>query len=206
MGQLIACAAADGVVVASDSRAIIFEPGGEERYVSLNRIVPVASHAVLASAGNWEAQDICQDFASFAKAEGITDIKDLINAAIPFFTSRYDDILRNMCQTVPPDPIVNMYLLLAGYAKAADQPGHLFIIWDRPKPPKIEYNQVTDIFTLPRRMGLEFKLQKMVKDKAPVGTILDAVRAGLEKQAAQDEAIAAPFRYVTITAKGISQV
>jgi hypothetical protein len=204
MGQLIACAAADGVVVATDSRAVLFEPGGEERPITLNRIVPLTSNAVLASAGNWEAQDVCQDFASFAKAEGITEIKDLINAAIPFFTSRYDEVLRNMCQTVPPDPIVNMYLLLAGYS--AKDGAHLFIIWDRPKPPKIEYNQVTDVFTLPRRMGLEFKLQKMVKDQASVTAILDAAKAGMAKQAGQDDTIGPPFRYVTITQKGITQI
>jgi hypothetical protein len=205
MGQLIACAAADGVVVATDSRAVLFEPGGGERNITLNRIVPVTSHAVLASAGNWEAQDVCQDFASFAKAEGITEINDLINAAIPFFTSRYDEVLRNMCQTVPPDPIVNMYLLLAGYDTKAKET-HLFVIWDRPKPPKIEYNKVTDVFTLPRRMGLEFKLQKMVKDKASVNAIMDAAKAGMEKQAAGDDTIGPPFRYATITAKGIAQI
>jgi 20S proteasome alpha/beta subunit len=206
MGQLIACATADGVVVATDSRATMFEPGGEERYITLNRILPVTSHAVLASAGNWQAQDICNDFVSFAKAEGITDIKDLIDAAIPFFTSRYDEVMRIMCQTVPPDPIVNMYLLLAGYStKTPDHPSQLFIIWDRPKPPKIEYNQVTEVFTLPRRMGLEFRLNQLVKSKAPVDSILNLARNGMEALANQDEDIGGPFRYVTITAKGIVQ-
>jgi len=205
MGQLIACAATEGVLVASDSRAPFFEPQGEERFISLDRVVPVTSHAVLASAGNWEAADICKDFASFAKSEGLTEMDDLINAAIPFFTSRYDEILRKMCETVPPDPVINMYLLLAGYSKKTpDHPGHLFIIWDRPQPPKIEYNRVTDIFTLPRRMGLEFKLNELVKQKASLAQIVDAAKTGMDKLAAQDQAIGPPFRYVTITAQGIS--
>jgi hypothetical protein len=205
MGQLIACAATEGVLVASDSRALFFEPQGDERFITIDRLVPVTSHAVLASAGNWEAADICKDFAAFAKAEGLTDLDDLINAAIPFFTSRYDEILRKMCETVPPDPIINMYLLLAGYSnKTPDHPGHLFVMWDRPQPPKIEYNRVTDIFTLPRRMGLEFKLNDLVKKKAPLAQVVDAAKAGMEKLAAQDQTIGAPFRYVTITAQGIA--
>jgi hypothetical protein len=204
MGQLIACAAAEGVLVASDSRAVFFEPFGEERMISVDRVIPVTSHAVLASAGNWEAADICKDFATFAKSEGLTDMDALIEAAIPFFTSRYDEVLRKMCEKVPPDPIINMYLLLAGYSKATpDHPGHLFVIWDRPQPPKIEYNRVTDIFTLPRRMGLEFKLNELVKKKAPLAQIVDAAKAGMEKQAAQDQTIGPPYRYVTITAQGI---
>jgi hypothetical protein len=204
MGQLIACAAADGVLVASDSRAVFFEPYGEERFITVDRIIPVTPHAVLASAGNWEAQDICKDFASFAKSEGLTDMDALIEAAIPFFTSRYDEMLRKMCEKIPPDPIINMYLLLAGYSpKTPDHPGHLFVIWDRPQPPKIEYNRVTDIFTLPRRMGLEFKLNELIKKKAPLSQIVDTSRAGLEKLATQDQTIGAPYHFVTVTAEGI---
>lgn len=207
MGQLIACAAAEGVLVASDSRAVFFEPFGEERAITIERVIPVTSHAVLASAGNWEAADICKDFADFVKSEGLVEMAELIKAAIPFFTGRYDEIMRKMCEKVPPDPIVNMYLVLAGYSKAtSDHPGHLFVIWDRPQPPKIEYNRVTDIFTLPRRMGLEFKLNELVKKKAPLTQVVDAAKAGMEKLAAQDDSIGAPYRYVTITAQGIKEL
>ncbi len=202
MGQLIACAASDGVVVATDSRAVMFEPYGEERFITLDRVVPVSSQAVLASAGAIEAHDLCKDFASFAKDEGLTDMDALIEAAIPFFSGRYDEILRKMCEKCPPDPIINMYLVMAGYSGNA---GHLFVIWDRPKPPKIEYNRVTDVFTLPRRMGLEFKLNQLIKEKAPLAKLAEAAKAGMEKLAGQDDSIGAPFHYVTITKAGISK-
>jgi len=204
MGQLIACAAAEGVLVASDSRAVFFEPHGEERFITVDRLVPVTSHAVMASAGNWEAADICKDFADFAKNEGLVEMDELIEAAIPFFTGRYDEILRKMCEKMPPDPIVNMYLLLAGYStKSSNHPSRLFIIWDRPKPPKIESNRDTEVFTLPRRMGLEFKLNELIKKKAPLAQMVDAAKAGMEKLASQDQTIGQPYRYVTITADGI---
>ena len=202
MGQLIACAASDGVVVATDSRAVMFEPYGEERFITLDRVVPVSSQAVLASAGAIEAHDLCKDFASFAKDEGLKDMDTLIEAAIPFFSSRYDEILRKMCEKCPPDPIINMYLVMAGYSGNA---GNLFVIWDRPNPPKIEYNRVTDVFTLPRRLGLEFKLNQLIKEKAPLAKLADAAKAGMEKLAGQDESIGAPFHYVTITKAGISK-
>ncbi len=207
MGQLIACATPEGVLVGSDSRTVYFEPHGEERFITLDRVVPVTSHAVLASAGNWESQDICKDFASFAQDEGLTDLGALIDAAIPFFTSRYDEILRKMCEKMPPDPVVNMYLLLAGYsANTPEHPGHLFIIWDRPKPPKIEFNRVTNVFTLPRRLGLEFHLQQLIQQQAPLAKFVDAAKAGMEKLAHQDPSIGPPYYYVTVTAKGVSQV
>ncbi len=207
MGQLIACATAEGVLVGTDSRAEFFEPHGEERFITVDRLVPVTSHAVLASAGNWEAQDICNEFASFAKSEGIMDVDGLIDAAIPYFTGKYDELLRKMCEKIPPDPVVNMYLLLAGYnTKTPDDPTRLFIIWDRPKPPKIEFNRVTDIFTLPRRMGLEYKLNQLVQQKAPLARVVETAKAGMDKLASQDEKIGPPFRYLTVTAGGLSKV
>jgi hypothetical protein len=200
MGQLIAGAAADGVLLAADSRAVMFEPYGEERFITLDRLVPVTSHVVLASAGALEAHELATAFASFAKDEGLTDMDGLIEAAIPFFTSRYDEILRKMCEKVPPDPIVNMYLVLAGFSGNA---GHLFVIWDRPQPPKIEYNRVTDVFTLPRRMGLEFKLNQLIKEKAPLAKLAEAAKAGMEKLAGQDKYLGPPYQYVTITQAGM---
>ncbi len=202
MGQLIACATAEGVMVASDSRTVFFEPNGDEKFITLNRIVPVTSHAVLASAGNWESQDICKEFAGFAKSEGLADMNALIDAAIPFFTSRYDEILRKMCETTPPDPVINMYLLLAGYSGNA---GHLFVIWDRPKPPKIEYNRATNIFTLPRRMGLEIRLAELIKQKAPLAKFQETAKAALEKIAATDNYVGPPYHFATVTAKGVAQ-
>jgi hypothetical protein len=97
-----------------------------------------------------------------------------------------------------------MYLLLAGYSSSSPKnPGQLFIIWDRPKPFRIEYNRVTNIFTLPRRMGLEFSLKQLVESKAPLPKLLDWIKSHLEKLAGIDEGIGPPYHYVTITDKGI---
>lgn len=207
MGQLIACAAVGGILVASDSRTEFFEPDGTVRYITQRRLTPVTSHAVLASAGAWEAQNICQDFADFAKKEDLTDIDDLIQAAIPFFTGKYDEILRNLCTISPPDPIINMYLLLAGYSpKTPDNPYKIFVIWDRPKPPRIEYNQVTHIFTLPRRMGLEYTLNSMVAQAASLAQLAETAKAAMEKLAAQDDSIGPPYQYLAITDQGAHQL
>jgi hypothetical protein len=206
MGQLIACATAEGVLVGSDSRTVIFEPGGEERLISLNRLLKVADHVILASAGAVEAQDLCQDFAGFAKGEKLTDVDELIDAAIPYFTGRVDDVMRRMCEKLPLDPVINLYLLLAGYsAKTPDHPGRLFIIWDRPKPPKVEFNRVADVFTLPRRLGLEYRLSQLVKQQAPLAALVDAARAGLEKLAGQDESVGAPYRFYTVSNTGMAE-
>lgn len=206
MGQLIACAAPEGVLLASDSRTEYFEPSGEERFITVERLIPVGTHAVLASAGAVEGHGLCRDFAAFAKDEGLTDIDALWEAAMPFFVGRYDEVMRKICEKLPVDPLHNMYLVLAGYSAKGPDHSRLYIIWNRPKPPKIEYNQVTNIFTLPRRMGLEFKLTQMLDRKASMEEIAGAAKGAMEKLAGQDEYIGPPYSFLTITTAGVKEV
>ncbi len=207
MGQLIACAVPEGILVASDSRAEFFEPSGEERLITLERLLPVASHALLASAGAVEGHELCQQFASFAKVEGLRDIDALVDAAVPFFMGRYDEIMRKICAVLPVEPLHSMYLLLAGYA-AQDpaNPCRLFVMWNRAQPPKIESNRVTPIFTMPRRMGLEVKLNRLVAQQAPLAEVVVTAKVGMEKLAARDEYIGPPYHYLTVTAAGVVRV
>jgi len=206
MGQLIACATPEGILLASDSRNEFFGPGGEEKFITLDRLIPVGSHAVLASAGAVEGHDLCRDFAAFAKDEGLKDIDALMDAALPFFTGRYDEVMRKMCEKLPVDPLHNMYLVLAGYAaNQPDHPARLFIIWNRPQPPKIEFNRVTNIFTLPRRLGLEYKLSQMVAKKAHLAEITGVAKAAMDKLAGQDEYIGPPYHFLTVTAAGVQE-
>jgi hypothetical protein len=207
MGQLIACVAAGGVFIAADSRTVAFAPDGEEQHLTLDRLVPLGSHVVLASAGALEAHDRCRDFADFAKSEELTDPDALVEAAIPYFTGRYDEILRKMCEKLPLDPVINMYLVAAEDSlKGAAHPGRLFVIWDRPQPPKIEYNRATPVFPLPRRMGLEFRLHQLLKQQAPLSQVVETAKVGMEKLAGQDEYLGPPYRFLAVTAAGIKEV
>lgn len=207
MGQLMACATVDGILVASDGRTEFFSPTGEEKFITTDRLIPIAPYAVIASAGAVEAQDLARDFADFVKGEGLKDIDALIEAAVPFFTGKVDDFFRKICEKLPLDPVINMYLLLAGISeKTPDDPYRLFVIWDRVQPPKIESTRATHIFTLPRRMGLEFKLNGLVASMAPLTEVIALAKSSMEKLASQDEYVGPPFKYLTVTRQGVMEV
>ncbi len=207
MGQLMACATVDGILVASDGRTEFFSPTGEEKFITTDRLIPIAPYAVIASAGAVEAQDLARDFADFVKGEGLKDIDALIEAAVPFFTGKVDEFFRKICKKLPLDPVINMYLLLAGISeKTPDDPYRLFVIWDRVQPPKIESTRATHIFTLPRRMGLEFKLNGLVASMAPLTEVIALAKSSMEKLASQDEYVGPPFKYLTVTRQGVMEV
>lgn len=206
MSQLIACATPEGVVLASDSRAETFATSGEEQFVQVERFIPLTSHAVLASGGALEAQDLARQFADFVKDEQLKDFDAIVQAAVPFFSGKVDEFLRKACEKLPLNPVINMYMLLAGYnPQKTDSPGRLFIIWDRIQPPKIESTEGTHIFTLPRRMGLEYRLNQLVAGLAPLADVVEEAKAAMEKLASQDQYVGPPFRYLTISQEGIKE-
>ena len=206
MGQLIACKAKDGVLIASDSGAVHFEPDGEEKLLSGEHLFPINQFAVAAFAGAVEGAELCRDFVDFVKGEALEDFDALAGAAVPFFTGRYDEFMRKVCELLPLEPLLNLYFLLAGYNKQKpDDPGRLLVMWNRVQPPKIDVERQVKIFTLPRRMGLEMKLNQMVSRGAMVADLVTAARAGMEKLATKDEYIKPPYRFMSITAAGVKE-
>lgn len=206
MGQLMACATIDGILVASDSRAEVFPTTGETEFVTVERLLPLGDRAIIASAGAVEAAELAREFADFAKGEGLTDIDGLIQAAVPFFTGKVDEFFRKACEKLPLDPVINMYLLLAGRSDNPEKPHRLFIIWDRVKPPKVEYTEGTHIFTLPRRLSLEYQLNSLVAQGAPLAEVVKVCKEAMEKLAARDQFIGPPYHFWTITAAGIMKL
>lgn len=206
MGQLMACATLDGILVATDSRAETFPTTGETEFVTVERLLPLGDRALIASAGAVEAAGLAREFADFAKGEGLTDIDGLIQAAVPFFTGKVDEFFRKACEKLPLDPVINMYLLLAGRSDHPEKPHRLFILWDRVQPPKVEYTEGTHIFTLPRRLSLEYQLNSLVAKGAPLAEVVKVCKEAMEKLAARDQFIGPPYHFWTITAAGIMKL
>jgi|GEM_PF-4650776 len=207
MGQLIVCKTAHGIVVGSDSGAVRFEPEGEERLITQEHLFPVGSHAVVGSAGAVDATGLVKEFVTFAQEEKLTDIDGLIEAVVPFFTGRYDDYMRKMCDKLPLEPILNLYVVLAGYAaRTPADPWRLIIMWNRVRPPKIDVDRQVTVFTLPRRLGMEVTLNRLIAAQTPLAEVTAAAQAGMEKQAITDEYIKPPYQFCTITAEGVKAV
>ncbi len=65
---------------------------------------------------------------------------------------------------------------------------------------------MTHIFTLPRRMGLEFTLNALVLQSAPLDKVVATIKEGMAKLAAKDDSIGPPYHYLTVTDRGVQKV
>jgi hypothetical protein len=110
--------------------------------------------------------------------------------------------MRKKCELLPVDPIHQISFVLAGRTER-DQamPFRFYFLWTKKKLPRLDGDEISYAFSLPRRMGLEFQLNKMCKENASMREILKKVAEGMERLKTQEE-VGSSFSFATITQEG----
>jgi hypothetical protein len=138
----------------------------------------------------------------FIQGEGLNDVQDLYGAATAFLSTEYERFMRKKCELLPVDPIHQISFVLAGRTER-DQtmPFRLYFLWTKKKLPRLDGDEISYAFSLPRRMGLEFQLNKMCKENASMREIFKKVVEGMERLKVQGE-VGSSFSFATITQEG----
>jgi len=202
MPQLIVTQSAEGIVLAAENRAIQINEKGEEISLRVNCLIQLSPQAALLVAGAPEGIDMGHTLKKFIQDEGVQDIQDLYPAALAFLSTEYERFMRKKCEILPIDPIHHVSFILAG--KTDRDPGgsfRLYFLWNKKKLPQLDGDEITHAFSLPRRMGLEYQLNQMAKEKVPLKKIAETMKEGIQKLNKQEE-IQAPVSWALITSKG----
>ena len=202
MCQLIVAQNADGIVLAAENRAIQIKDKGEEVSLRVNRLIQLSSQTALLVAGAPDGIDMGQTLKKFIHDEGIQDILDLYPAAMAFLSTEYERFMRKKCEILPIDPIHHVSFILAGKTdRDPDRSFRLYFLWNKKKLPQLDGDEITHAFSLPRRMGLEYRLNQMAKEKVPLKKVAETINEGIQKLRNQKE-IQAPVSWALIPSKG----
>jgi len=181
MSQLIACQNTHGIVLAADGKAVDFDLSGKIIELTVDRLVHLCQHAAIF-------------------------IQDVYGASLPFLSTEFERFMRKRCEILPVDPIHHVYFVLGGYtAKDPQRPFRLYLLWTKKKLPQLDADEISFAYTAPRIMGLEYRLNQLCKEDAPLDQILSEVKKGMEKVAKTQEEIGPPFSYAFITKEGFSR-
>lgn len=202
MGQMIASQDVHGIVLAAENIAVQLDDAGQEIPFLMNRLLPLASHAALMTAGAAEGVEMGKALKSFIEGEKVNDVQELYGAALAFLSTEYERFMRKKCELLPIDPIHQVSFILAGRTeKDPPRPFRLYFLWTKKKLPQLDGDEISHAFSIPRRMGLEFHLNTLCKANAPLREILDRMKEGIEKLKGQGE-IRFPVSYAMITQEG----
>ena len=206
MSQIIVAQNSNGIVLAAENRAIQLDERGQETSFQVNRLLPLTSHAVLLTAGAAEGVEMGNALRSIVEGEGLRDVQDLYGATLAFLSTEYERFMRKKCELLPIDPIHQVSFILAGKTeKDPAMPFRLYFLWTKKKLPRLDGDEISFAFSLPRRMGLEFQLNKMCKEKASLDEMLEKTMEGMKRLKEREE-VRPPFTYAVITPEGYHSV
>jgi hypothetical protein len=202
MSQIIVAQNVHGIVLVAENRAIQLDEKGKEISLQVNRLLPLSSHCALLTAGAAEGVEMGNALKQFVQGEKLNDVQELYGAAIAFLSTEYDRFMRKKCELLPVDPIHQVSFILAGKTeKDQVMPFRLYFLWTKKKLPQLDGDEISNAFSLPRRMGLEFQLNKMCKENASLKEIAEKTREGMDRLREKGE-IDSPLSYATITREG----
>jgi hypothetical protein len=129
-------------------------------------------------------------------------VQDVYGTALAYLSTEYERFMRKKCELLPIDPIHQVSFVLGGRTeKDQKMPYRLYYIWTKKKLPQLDGDEISNAFSLPRRMSLEFKLNKMCKENAPLKEILKKMAEGMEQLKSKGE-VSGPFSFGMITQEG----
>lgn len=202
MSQIIVAQNVHGIVMVGENRAIQLDEKGSEISLQINRLLPLTPHCALLISGAAEGRDMGSALKDFLLGEKLNDVQDIYGTTLAYLSTEYERFMRKKCELLPIDPIHQVSFVLGGRTeKDQKMPYRLYYIWTKKKLPQLDGDEISNAFSLPRRMSLEYKLNKMCKENAPLKEILKKMTEGMEQLKSKGE-VSGPFSFGMITQEG----
>ena len=202
MSQIIVAQNVHGIVMVGENRAIQLDEKGSEISLQINRLLPLTPNCALLISGAAEGRDMGSALKDFLLGEKLNDVQDIYGTTLAYLSTEYERFMRKKCELLPIDPIHQVSFVLGGRTeKDQKMPYRLYYIWTKKKLPQLDGDEISNAFSLPRRMSLEYKLNKMCKENAPLKEILKKMTEGMEQLKSKGE-VSGPFSFGMITQEG----
>jgi len=206
MAQIVVAKNIHGIVLAAENRVVQLNEEGKETEFNMDCLIPLTPHSALLVMGAAEVSEMGKTLKNFIEEEGMTDVQDIYGATLSFLSTEYERFMRKKCELLPIDPLHQVSFVLAGRTERDQQnPFRLYFLWTKKKLPRLDGDEISYAFSIPRRMGLEFQLNKMGQENIFLEKILKKVVEGMELLKVRGE-VSSFLSYATITREGFQPV
>ncbi len=192
MSQLVACRAAEGVVIAAD-RQVVLEQGGEVRTRTIRKLFPLGPGAVVATSGAAVGIWVSRTLSHLLRRRGALPFEDLEAYVLQVFQNEYDQFVHQGASWFAANPQAHRlsYILLAARNGAGS---HLFRFYaSEAHGDPYRALPTGDVLTAPRRLGLEARLLQGITAGLPLESLAGRAAEGLRTIASREDSVAGPF-------------
>ena len=202
MSQIVVSKNIHGIVLVAENRAMELDEEGKEVSFQMNRLISLGPSSALLTSGATEGTGMANALKLFVQEEGLKDVEEIYAASLPFLSAEYERFMRKKCEWLPIDPIHHVSFVLAGRTeKDEGLPYRSYFIWTKKKLPLLDGDEISYALCLPRRMGLEFQLNKMCREDASPKEILRKIVEGMKHLNDRGE-VGSSFSFAVINATG----
>jgi hypothetical protein len=204
--QAVAAYDIHGLFMATDSRGTRFGEGGRVEAISVKKLLPLGRFAALLSGGAGVSVPLAEGLRrQIERLRGLEDLDNMVEFSVDFLSEGY---ARHLERYGPePEGFRRVYFILGGYSRYYPPPGYkLYLLASEDNELPLRVFALTNQVVMPRNLGLEMQLLKLLPTNPPLVELLVLSKTFLEKQAAAKEEVGPPYYFATITPEGYQAV
>jgi hypothetical protein len=202
--QIILYQTPDGIVVATDSRAVRFSGQGDPHYFTVQKLLRLSSSTLLATAGAGYGLLLCQQFQQRVQQMRLHPAEDVLEMAIPFFQEEVKRVQRRLPAAALDAELTRLYVILAGYCPSRSECPLRFIVLASEHATDPLHAMTTGHFVcIPRRLNIEYRLNQLAVDETTCEAVEELCARFLAQLARNTAEVAPPFNFARVAADGI---
>lgn len=202
MTQALAAFNENGIVLATDSRATRYTAEGEQQFFSVEKLHPIGKHMAILSGGAGVSVSLSLALRhQLIRRQGLLDLEELVAFSLDLLSDGYGRHIEQ--HELDREGLRRVYFILAGYFPELPPPGYqLILMGSEENELPLRRMDVGNLVVMPRNMGMEMRLSRLLSQNGPLDPILEMSREFLEKMTGIEEAVGPPFYYATLTRDG----
>ncbi len=207
MTQALAGYNENGIVLATDSRATVYNREGEQEFLSVEKLYPIGRRMAVLSGGAGVSVSLSLALRhQLIRREGLLDMDEIVAFSLDFLSRGYEIHLDK--HGPARQGLGRIYFILAGVFPEAPPPGYrLFLMGSEENTVPLRRMGAGNVVVMPRNMGMEIRLSRALAQNGPLEEILTMSRDFLEKTAKSQDVVGPPFFFATLTGEaGYRQV
>lgn len=194
-----------GIILATDSRATRFDEQGQPHYFSIEKLFPLGKFTAVLSGGAGVSVPLSLALRHEVNQRRLVEIEDIVELAGVFLSQAYGRHLE--AHGPEAEELRRIYFILAGCCGSASAPAYkLFLLASENNVLPLRVIPATPLIVMPRNLGMEMKLFKVLQQGASLAQLLGMSLEFLEKMSASQEEVGPPFYFATITEAGYQRV
>jgi hypothetical protein len=204
MTQIILYQTPDGIVVATDSRAVRFTEQGDPHYFTVQKLLRLSPTTLLATAGAGYGLLLCQQFQQRVQQMRLHPAEDVLELAIPFFQEQVKRARSHLPAAALDAELTRLYVILAGYCPDRSESPLRFIVLASEHATDPLHPLTTGHFVcIPRRLNIEYRLNQLAVDEISCEAVEELCARFLTQLARNTAEVAPPFNFARVAADGI---